>query len=323
MVTKQFTHAIALGTLVLIAAGCGGGGDDQPAGGTVITPSAQSSSDSAADDTDSAEPSGDSTASATPTPSETPEPVTKPAAETTTAAVETPEPEPAAPAAATGEGTTFKGRVVVAGTPPTISKIKPSGNDAFCINLGEIENDEVRIGEGNGLADVFVWVRKVPSGVDSPAPPEEPSVLDQKGCRFIPPALIVQVGQTLLVKNADATLHNTRMSGLAINFNQTVAPNNRDGVPVEINRPEIVPVPVKCDIHGWMSARVLATDNPWNAVTDKDGFFEIGNLPSGVELEFRLQHGKAGYVEKSLKLTLGDGEVKEQNFEVDAAKLSD
>ena len=173
------------------------------------------------------------------------------------------------------------------------------------------------------MADVFVWVRKVPSGVDDPAPPEDPAVLDQKGCRFIPPALIVQVGQTLLVKNADATLHNTRMSGLAINFNQTVAGNDRDGVPIDINRAEIVPVPVKCDIHNWMSARVLATDNPWNAVTDKDGHFEIGNLPSGVELEFRLQHGKAGYVEKSLKLTLADGEVKEQNFEVDAAQLSD
>jgi hypothetical protein len=78
---------------------------------------------------------------------------------------------------------------------------------------------------------------------------------------------------------------------------------------------------VKCDIHSWMSARLLATDNPWYAVTDKDGNFEINNLPAGAELDFRLQHGKAGYVERSLKLTLKDGEVKEQTFEVDATKL--
>jgi hypothetical protein len=81
-------------------------------------------------------------------------------------------------------------------------------------------------------------------------------------------------------------------------------------------------VPVKCDIHNWMTARILATDNPWNAITDKDGNFEINNLPAGTELEFRMQHGKAGYIEKALKLTLKDGEVKEQTFEVDAAKLA-
>jgi len=250
-------------------------------------------------------------------------------AEVAAAPAETPAAQPAAeeqPAgAAEGsaeKGTTFKGRIVVKGDAPAVSPIKPSGSDAFCIDLGEIPNDEVVVGEGNGLADVFIWVRKAPSGVEVPPPPTEPAVLDQKGCRFIPPALVVQVGQPLLIKNGDPTLHNTRMSGLTISFNQTVAPNNREGVPVDISRPDAFPVPVKCDIHSWMSARVLATDNPWFAVTDKDGNFEINNLPAGVELDFRLQHGKAGYVERSLKVTLKDGEVKEQTFEVDASKLA-
>lgn len=316
MLKQRMTSAAAMAAVTLLVAGCGGGEEPRPRGDVVIEPRQQ----------EAAEPAGESVAEtpAQPAPAEQPKPeMTEeqpaPSAEVAAAPAETPAEEPAAES---GEnGTTFKGRVVVKGDAPTIPPIKPSGTDAFCIDLGEIPQDEVIVGENNGLADVFVWVRKAPSGVEVPDPPTEPAVLDQKGCRFIPPALVVQVGQPMLVKNDDATLHNTRMSGLAISFNQTVAPNNREGVPVDISRPEIVPVPVKCDIHSWMSARLLATDNPWYAVTDKDGNFEINNLPAGVELDFRLQHGKAGYVERSLKLTLKDGEVKEQTFEVDASKL--
>lgn len=323
MIQQRITSAAALAALTLMVAGCGGAEESRPRGDVVIQPRQQAAP--------AAEPVDDTAATPAPAAESNAEMPQQPAAsaELAAAPAETPAAQPAAEpqsaAAAEGsaeKGTTFKGRIIVKGDVPTISPIKPSGSDAFCIDLGEIPNDEVVIGEGNGLADVFVWVRKAPSGAEVPPPPTEPAVLDQKGCRFIPPALVVQVGQPLLIKNDDPTLHNTRMSGLTISFNQTVAPNNREGVPVEISRPDAVPVPVKCDIHSWMSARVLATDNPWFAVTDKDGNFEINNLPAGVELDFRLQHGKAGYVERSLKVTLKDGEVKEQTFEVDASKLA-
>lgn len=340
MSNQSLSQLFALAAMAVLITGCGGGSSEGPKSDVVIAPkSPAATQESAEEPAAEGEPAGQQVAAAK-TPAAEPTAETakpemkegapaestevaaaKPVAEEATAAAEKPAQE--APAAAdASKGTTFKGRVVVKGDVPTITPIKPSGNDAFCIDLGEIPNDEVIIGEGNGLADVFVWVTKVPSGVDTPAPPSDPSVLDQKGCRFRPHALAVQVGQTLLVKNDDPTLHNTRISGLSINFNQTVAPNNRDGVPVDIKRSERFPMPVKCDIHGWMSARILATDNPWYAITDKDGNFEINNLPAGVELDFRLQHGKAGYVEKSHTVTLKDGEVSEQTFEIDASKLS-
>jgi hypothetical protein len=350
MFKQQIHFVVALAALTVVIAGCGGGNEPSPRGDVVIEPQAQPAAGTSAEP--AAAPAGDAIAAAQATaPAETPAasaeeskpemkadqpassteiaaaPAEQPAAtEAPAAAEEQPadEQKPADAAAASADkGTTFKGRIVVKGDVPATPPIKPSGSDPYCINLGEIPNDEVVVGEGNGLADVFVWLRKAPSGVEVPPPPTEPAILDQKGCRFIPPAMVVQVGQPLLVKNDDATLHNTRMSGLTISFNQTVGPNNREGVPVPpITRPEIVPVPVQCDIHSWMSARILATDNPWFAVSDKDGNFEINNLPAGTELEFRIQHGKAGYVERSLKLTLKEGEVKEQSFEVDASKLA-
>lgn len=327
MLKQHFPNVLAGLTVSLMIVGCGGG-EDRERSSTVITPPAAKApvDDEVAATTPAAEPAPEE-----PKPemkNEEPAPSTevaaaKPAEETPAAEANPAEEEASAEAADTDKGTTFKGRVTVTGGTPTVNPIIPGGNDAYCVALKSIPNDAVVVGEDNGLAGVFVWVRKLPKGVDAPPAPTEPAVLDQKNCRFIPHTLIVQVGQTLLVKNDDDTLHNTRMSGLAINFNQTVSPNNREGVPVEINKAEIVPVPVKCDIHAWMSARVLTTDNPWSAITDENGNFEINNLPADVELEFRLQHGIAGYVEKSLKLTLADGEVKEQDFEVDASKLQE
>jgi hypothetical protein len=41
------------------------------------------------------------------------------------------------------------------------------------------------------------------------------------------------------------------------------------------------PVKLECDIHAWMSAYLLVRDNPYFAVTDKDGKFSIKNLPVG------------------------------------------
>jgi hypothetical protein len=61
-------------------------------------------------------------------------------------------------------------------------------------------------------------------------------------------------------------------------------------------------------------------EHPWAAVTDQDGNFEITGLPAG-ELDFRLWHERMGYVERSVKVTLKEGQVVERTFEVEAAKL--
>ena len=45
---------------------------------------------------------------------------------------------------------------------------------------------------------------------------------------------------------------------------------------------------VGCNIHPWMGAYIVARKDPYAAVSDKDGKFEIKDLPAGKELEFRL-----------------------------------
>ena len=51
--------------------------------------------------------------------------------------------------------------------------------------------------------------------------------------------------------------------------------------------PRTLPAPVSCSIHGWMRARMVVRPNPYFAISDKDGNFEIKDLPAG-ELEFQV-----------------------------------
>ncbi len=219
-------------------------------------------------------------------------------------------------------GTVFKGRVVVKGTAAAAKPTVPN-KDAFCIALGEVPNDSLIVSDDGGMANVIVWLRKLPAGAEVPPVPEDAVVLDNVNCSFKPHAFVLRVGQKMLIKNADPTAHNTRISPIRNNaFNQTIAPNDRKGVEVVYQQPELVPIKTQCDIHPWMGSFHFPVDHPWAAVTDADGNFEITGLPAG-DLVFRLWHERMGYVERSVKVTLADGETAEQTFEVDAAKLAE
>ena len=106
-------------------------------------------------------------------------------------------------------------------------------------------------------------------------------VLDQKGCRYVPHVLGIQVGQPLELRSSDNTLHNIH----------AVPQQNR-----EFNRAlqlaamkhthtfstKEVMVPFKCDVHKWMNAYVGVLDHPFYAVTAANGRFELKGLPPGI-----------------------------------------
>merc|ERR1711991_397044 len=125
---------------------------------------------------------------------------------------------------------------------------------------------------GNGVANVFIYLSKVPRGVEVPDAPEEPLVIDQKGCVFQPRTLVVRQGQKILVKSMDAVPHNVHtFPKLAASFNSICPPNERNGLELVYAAAEREPVSVKCDIHPWMQGWHLPLDHPFAAVTDAEG----------------------------------------------------
>lgn len=257
-----------------------------------------------------------STASAT-TPASEPSVATAPAA--TAAAA------PASSGETTGtEFAAFRGRVTVNGGVPSLPPLKPAGDpsvkDAVCVK-NAIPDDSVVVSADGGLADVFVYAKKLPAGVTPPPPPTEPAVLDQQGCRFVPQAMVFRVGQTLLMKNTDPVAHNVRTTAIAMPINQIVPLSNTTGIPVTYKKAERMPVQTKCDIHAWMIGWHFPLDHPYAAVTGPDGSFEIKDLPAG-DWEFVIWHGRAGNVERSFKFKAATGQVVTQDFSVPAAKLN-
>ena len=191
----------------------------------------------------------------------------------------------------------LKGRFVFDGTPGEPTPIIPKVDTEFCSKQKLVEETLV-VGEQGGLSNVFVYIylkkgKSVDIHPDLAEPSEKPAVLSNKGCRFEPRALIVRTLQPLEVRNSDEGIgHNTKVSFFANpGFNETVTsdkPLNK-----VFNKTESYPAEVACSIHPWMKSYVLIRDNPYMAVSDAKGNFEIKNIPAGKH-EFSFWHEAKG-----------------------------
>ena len=211
----------------------------------------------------------------------------------------------------------WKGRVFVTGELPEVAPLVAKGDkavkDSVCV-AQDVPDDSLRIDpESRGLAGVFVFLRRKPKVIhaDLESSAESEVVFDQKGCRFVPHAMVVRTDQTILVKSDDPTNHNTHTHP-TFNTPQNflVQPNSREGVPLEFRLPEPVPVKVTCDLHPWMNAHWLVVDHPYATVTNEQGEFLIEHLPAG-EQTFRVWHERTGWIDKSLKIEIAADETFE------------
>ena len=140
-------------------------------------------------------------------------------------------------------------------------------------------SEEVVTGDGGALANVVVYVKSGLDGYSFPAP-SAPAKIEQKGCQYHPHVVAMQVGQNIDVVNDDQTTHNIHpIPTVNREWNESQPPG---AAPIEKNfaREEIA-IPVKCNVHPWMKAYMAVLSNPYFQVTDKDGKFDLKNLPPG------------------------------------------
>lgn len=238
--------------------------------------------------------------------------------------------DPSNPSVSGGTGT-FAGRIVFEGTRPAPgvlfqkNSVPKDKDGSVCSASGEIPAEDLLISSSNGVANVYVYLDKAPAGFKA-SPPTEPVNFDQQNCRFTTHALFAQVGQTVKLMNDDEVLHNTRCSGVRNpNLNNTVGKKDRTGIALVYKKAEREPIPVRCDIHSWMSAYHLILDHPFAAVSDADGNFKIENLPAG-NYQFKVWHergdgGKPGLLESKFKATVKSGENPPVEIKTDAKKF--
>ena len=227
----------------------------------------------------------------------------------------------------------LSGRFLYNGKAPAPKPLKITKDQAICDHHGLVDESLI-VGSQGELANVFVYVRTPKPAVhpDYAKTANAEVVLDNLNCRFAPHALVLRTTQPLVIKNSDATGHNTNLGSLKNEFNQIIPTNDKFVTHCKIE--EKTPVPVRCNVHEWMKGYMLVRSNPYMAVTDTDGRFTIEKLPAGSELEFQLWHETCGFVKGSgvkgqkvdkrgrLKFTIKPGKNDWGNIRVDGAVLA-
>jgi len=218
--------------------------------------------------------------------------------------------KPATPPATAGTNTAaapsrdqfISGRVIFKGEAP------PPRNlllDAMCgkLHTNAVTEADYRVGEANGLADVFVHLQGVPEGVGT-TPEGEAPLLDQQGCLYTPKVFGVLVNQKFKIRNSDALMHNVHAVPKAnseFNFAQPIKGQVNEKA---FSKPEVL-LRIKCDVHQWMNAYVGVVPHKFFAVTDEKGQFRLpGGLPAG-KYTIDAVHPKAGRVSQEITVVAG------------------
>ncbi|PYT82135.1 MAG: hypothetical protein DMG40_07475 [Acidobacteria bacterium] len=112
--------------------------------------------------------------------------------------------------------------------------------------------------------------------------PNDPVVVDQRKMAFIPHVAAVQQGTTVEFLNSDAVGHNVYWP--SVSGNKKLA-HNLGTWPKGEKKPfqfkDLGVASLLCNVHPEMSGYVVVVPTPYFAVTDKEGNFEIKNVPAG------------------------------------------
>lgn len=205
------------------------------------------------------------------------------------------------------DGGTISGTVKFAGTAPAPKKLDVSKDKEVCGKSAK--SDQTLVVSGGNLVNAVVSITDIKTGkkIDT----AKKVTLDQKECEYRPHVLAFPVGTTVEINNPDGILHNVH-SYSKVNPQFNIAqPKFKKTVEVKIEKPEAISV--KCDVHGWMSGWLVATENPYVAVTDNSGSFKLTDVPAG-SYTVEVWHETLG--KTSQKVTVKGKEDAKVNFEM-------
>ena len=176
-----------------------------------------------------------------------------------------------------------------------------------------------------GIKNILVYARKVsrvhPSYDSASDGSEHKTLLEIKEHAFDPRVVALRLYELLTIRNRDPVAHVFLMRPpIGMETNLLLGPG--DEIDRRFHDKHYLPVVVNCSFHPWMTAYVLVRDDPYFALTDSYGWFEIRNVPAGEEIEFQAWHERAAgpqgsfeaktdWAKGRFKLKLEAGETKD------------
>jgi plastocyanin len=162
-------------------------------------------------------------------------------------------------------------------------KVAVAGTVAVAVALATGANEikgKVTVQGIKSAENIAVYVDVIPDKkFDAP---KEHIVIDQRKMAFIPHVVAVQQGTTIDFLNSDPVGHNVYWP--SISGNKKLAHNlgtwpKGEKKPFQFN--DLGAASLLCNVHPEMSGYVVVVPTPYFAVTDKDGNFQIKNIPAG------------------------------------------
>lgn len=198
----------------------------------------------------------------------------------------------------------IEGTISFTGTAPKVEKYKRT-SDAFCAKSGKEMNDEsIKLSkDGKALENVVVRITK--GAPEAKSVPSTPIVVEQKECNYSPRVQAALAGSKIMIKNDDGTMHNVHSyEGTKTLFNQAQPPKSK---PLEKEAPKNDDVvKFKCDVHNWMTGYVVLNKNPYFAVSDASGKFDIKDVPAGT---YTVETWQEKLGTKTQQVTVADGKA--------------
>ncbi len=211
----------------------------------------------------------------------------------------------------------IRGQIVVDGEIPErqllIAKDSGIKDKEVCAAEDHYAEDLLIDNESRGLANVFVYLAKKPKSIhpDLVEPATEALSVTYKGCQLVPHCVICRTDQRLEIGSDDGVAHNPSTRPFRNSpLGSLLAANSKFLLSVQYKRAESLPFAAGCDYHPWIKGYWLIVDHPYAALTDKDGKFQIDQLPVG-EHTLKIWHERPGYLEKSFRITVTAGDAVE------------
>lgn len=171
-----------------------------------------------------------------------------------------------------------RGSVEIDGALPPDSIVRPISDQEVC---GDSVVDVAVEHDGPRLEGAVAWLADVRTGKRLPLARRYD--LSIEACRMVPRTQAALVGGTLNVSNSDRAQHRARFLRQGTRDPVAVAPYSDEGQVVPVTAALAKPglVEARCDVHPWGRSWIAVFDQPYFAVTGRDGGFVLDSVPPG------------------------------------------